>query len=380
MKNVFIIGSRGYHASYGGWETFVSSLVDNYHDDDTMFYVSSYTNDKHQKLKKVNDHLVVFPIYTKNVGSATMFLYTIKSFKYCYRYIKKNKITNSYLYVLGLKLFSYLWLYEKRLKKHNIITLVNPDGLEHERSKWSMPIKKLFLLSEKLMLYHTDKIICDAKGIQKYVIHKYPRLREKTTYIAYGSDAYDFKNINEKKVLDEYHLKKDGYCLMVGRCVPENNYELVIREFMNSHIKKDLVIISNLSSSSYYQEIVDKLDVTKDKRIRFIDGVYDREKLAVIRKNAYLYIHGHSVGGTNPSLIEALSLTDLNILYDVCFNRDVGEDTCLYFKDNGSLTELLDDEKGLDNKKKNLGVEAKALVDKNYTWDIIVDKYKEIFK
>ena len=380
MKNVFIIGSRGYHASYGGWETFVSSLVDYYHDEDTMFYVSAYTNDKNQKLEKVSDHLTVFPIYVKNVGSATMFLYTILAFKYCYRYIKKNKISGSYLYVLGLKLFHYLWMYESRLKKLGVTTLVNPDGLEHERSKWSYPVKRFFLLSEKLMLKHTDIIVCDAKGIQEYIINKYPRLRRKTTYIAYGSDVYNFKNIDEDSVLKEYHLKKDGYCLMVGRCVPENNYELVIREFMNSHIKKDLVIISNLSSSSYYQEIVDKLNVISDKRIHFIDGVYDREKLAVIRKNAYLYIHGHSVGGTNPSLIEALSLTNLNLLYDVCFNRDVGEEACLYFRKENSLTGILDDKKLLDEKRVELGKRAKEIVCHNFTWDIIVNKYKDIFK
>ena len=380
MKNVFIIGSRGYHASYGGWETFVSGLVDHYQDKDTMFYVSSYTSDKNETVRKVNDQLMVFPIITKNVGSATMFLYTIKSFKFFIKYVRKNHIDNSYFYVLGLKLFYYLWLYEKKLKRLGIVTLVNPDGLEHERSKWSMPVKKFFLLSEGLMLKHTDKIICDAKGIQKYVINKYPRLRDKTTYIAYGCDTNHLKSIDEKDVMNEYHLRKNGYCLMVGRCVPENNYELVISEFMQSKIKKDLVIITNLSSSSYYQELESKLSFNSDKRIHFIDGVYDRDKLAVIRKNAYLYIHGHSVGGTNPSLIEALSLTDLNVLYDVCFNRDVGEDSCLYFKDSGSLCTLLDDDKLLDEKKKISGDMAKDIVKNNYTWDIIVSKYEDIFQ
>ena len=149
---------------------------------------------------------------------------------------------------------------------------------------------------------------------------------------------------------------------------------------MNSKIKKDLVVITNLSSSHYYEELVGKLHFDGDKRVHFIDGVYDKKKLAVIRKNAFLYIHGHSVGGTNPSLIEALSLTDLNILYDVCFNRDVGEEACLYFKEEGSLSKILDNEKELDKKKKELGKVAKELVKKNYTWDIIVDKYKEIFK
>ena len=380
MKNVFIIGARGYHASYGGWETFVSNLTDYYHDKDTRFFISEYTENRNEGLKEITNNITVIPIYVKKSGSATMFIYTIKSFKYCLNYIKENQIENSYLYILGLKLFHYLWLYQKKLKKLSITTLVNPDGLEHERSKWSYPIKKFFLLSEKLMLNHTDKIICDSLGIKDYIVKKYPHLENIATYIAYGSEQYNFQNIDEENILKKYQLKKDNYCLMVGRCVPENNYELIINEFMNSNIKKDLVVITNLSSSNYYQELTNKTNCLNDKRIHFIDGIYEKNELATIRKNAYLYIHGHSVGGTNPSLIEALSLTDLNLLYDVCFNKYVGEDSCLYFKEKGSLTALLDNSKKLENQKKELGIKAKQIIKQNFTWDIIVKKYKEIFK
>ena len=379
MKNVFIIGSRGYHYNYGGWETFVSNLVDNYNDNNTMFYISEYTEDKNKKIRKINDNVIVFPIYVSNYKSATMFIYTIKSFKYFINYIKMNNISNSYMYILGLKLFNYLAIYKNKLRKLNITTIVNPDGLEHERSKWSYPVKKFFLLSEKLMLNNCDMIICDALGIQKYVINKYPKLIDKAIYIAYGSDKYDFSNINEEKILKEYHLKKDDYCLMVGRCVPENNYELVVNDFMNSDIDKKLVIITNLSSSNYYKELVNKTNCLSDERIIFIDGVYDKNKLAVIRKNAYLYIHGHSVGGTNPSLIEALSLTDLNILYDVCFNKDVGKDSCLYFKNTGDLVKILNN-KDIINDRDKLGMKAKKIINDNFTWDIIVNKYKRVFK
>ncbi len=380
MKNVFIIGSRGYHASYGGWETFVSNLTDYYQDKNTIFYISEYTDNKNEKIKEVSNNIIVFPIYVKKSGSATMFFYSIKALKYSIKYIKEHQLENTYIYMLGLKLFHYLWLYEKELKKLSVTTLVNPDGLEHERSKWSYPIKKFFLLSEKLMLNHTDIIICDAKGIQEYIVKKYPKLKSITKYIAYGSENYNFENIDEEKILKEYNLKKNNYCLMVGRCVPENNYELVIKEYMNSKIKKDLIIITNLSSSNYYEELKEITNVENDKRIHFIDGVYDKIKLAVIRKNAYLYIHGHSVGGTNPSLIEALSLTDINILYDVCFNKDIGANSCLYFKEKGSLTKILDNEKELDRKRNYLATSAKEIIKNNFTWDIIVKKYKKILK
>ena len=379
-KNIFIVGARGYHVHYGGWETFVSNLVDHYQEKDTVFHVSMYTDDPNLREYEVNPNIIVTPIYVKQQGSIKMFFYSIKAFRYYLDYIEKNEIEDAIIYMLGLKLFHYLGWKRKQIKKLGIRVFVNPDGLEHQRSKWSYPVKKFFLLSERLMLKNSDVIVCDGLGIQKYIGQKYPRLREKTVYIAYGFNPQDLSKVDERAILEEYDLKKNGYCLMVGRCVPENNYELVIQDFMQSKIKKDLIIITNLSSSKYYQELVEKTGCDKDERIHFIDGVYDQEKLALIRKCAYLYIHGHSVGGTNPSLIEALSLTDLNLLYDVCFNRDIGRDCCLYFKDPGSLTLLLNDQKLLNSSQKKFGVEAKKMMNENFTWDKIVEQYKKIFK
>ena len=380
MKNVFIIGSRGYHYNYGGWETFVSNLVDNYNDPKTNFYISEYTDDSAKETYKATSNITVNPIYVKNTSSAKMFIYSVKALKYYYKYIKDNNITNAYIYILGLKLFNYLGIYKKRLKKLNVKIIVNPDGLEWKRSKWSYPVKKFFLMSEKLMLKNCDLIVCDALGIKEYVDSTYPKLASKTTTIAYGFNEIKLTDKEIKNTLDKYNLKEKEYFLVVGRCVPENNYELVINEFMNSNSKKTLLIITNLSGSKYYDELKEITHFEKDKRIRFIDGVYNTKELAAIRNKAYAYIHGHSVGGTNPSLIEALSLTELNILYDVCFNHDVGLDTCLYFLETGSLQKLFDDQKYLDESRKKLAPLAKKHVYDNYTWDKIINEYKKIFK
>ena len=382
MKNIFIVGARGYHANYGGWETFVSNLVDNYNDKKTRIYVTELVDNKDEDkvIKKINNNLYIIKIYSDIKGSPKMFVYTMKAYLYVLNYIKNNAIINSYVYVLGLKLGPLLCFYKRLRKKYNIRVLVNPDGLEHKRSKWNKIIQYCFLLSEWSMLNNCDMVICDALGIKEYVDKRYKRVRGKSTYIAYGAKSYDFSNIDEDVILEEYGLVKDDYCLMVGRCVEENNYELVINDYMNSKIDKRLVIITNLSSSNYYEELVKRTNCNSDKRIVFIDGVYDQEKLATIRKNAYLYIHGHSVGGTNPSLIEAISLTDLNVLYDVCFNSDIGGDVCLYFKEKGSLTKILDDKKLLDNSKKKFANGVKELYRNKYTWDKIVLEYKKVFK
>ena len=118
-----------------------------------------------------------------------------------------------------------------------------------------------------------------------------------------------------------------------------------------------------------------------DKRIKVLGSIYDKQELSIIRKNAYLYLHGHSVGGTNPSLLEAMSLTNLNLLFDCVFNKEVGSDTCLYFSNkNNNLKRLLDNKDLLDKSKKKLGILAKKRIDDSYTWKLVVQKYKDIFK
>lgn len=378
MKHVFIIGARGYHAKYGGWETFVSNLVDNYNDKNVIFHISglSDTNNDYQNI--INDNVIVDNFHIKQEGGMKMLICTIKAFNHYLKYIEENKLDDTYMYILGLKLGPTLKLKKNKTKKLKITTLVNPDGLEHERNKWSYPVKKFFLLSENWMLNNCDIIVCDAKGIKKYIDVKYPHLKKKTVYIAYGTNKVDLSNVNEKEILNEYNLAKNSYCLMVGRFVPENNYELVIKDFLKSKINKKLFIVSNISSSNYYNEVLERTNCICDDRIVFIDGIYDQTKLAVIRKNAYLYIHGHSVGGTNPSLLEALSITNLNILYNINFNKDIGRDSCLYFDNKNSLTKILDNIEKYDSRK--MGKECKEIIKNNFTWDLIVDKYKKLFK
>lgn len=378
MKHIFIIGSRGYKANYGGFETFVTKLVDNYNDSNVIFHVSGLSNDKNILNNKINDNLISDSFNIKANGGLKMLLCTIKSFLFYIKYIKKNNINNCYIYVLGLKLGPLLKIYKNKLKRYGITVMVNPDGLEYKRSKWNNLVKKFFLLSEKWMLLNSDIIVCDAIGIKEYIDNKYSSLKDKTIYIAYGTDDFNFANVNEEEILKKYKIKKDSYFLMVGRFVSENNYELVINEFMKSKTDKRLIIISNISSSNYYSEVVSNTNCNKDKRIIFIDGIYNEIELSTIRKNAYAYIHGHSVGGTNPSLLEALNLTDLNILYDVNFNRDIGNDSCLYFKEDNSLTNIIDNINKYDRKK--MGKSAKKIIKENFTWKIIVNKYKDVFK
>lgn len=381
-KNIFIVGARGYKFNYGGWETFVTNLISNNKNDDFCFYIPHLTFTKEED-KKIN-HLdgVICPlIYTPQRGFATMFHFTIKAMNYVTKFIRENHLQNTIILMLGCKVGPLIPIWKKRLKNTKFI--INPDGLEWKRDKWAWWIKECFKISERTSIKYCDYCVCDSKAIQAYVDEKYEKYQTPTSFIAYG--AYEnqkaYKNTIVRDLWKKYDIKDKDYYLIVGRFVPENNYETMIKEFMKTKTKRDLVIICNLEKNKFYDYLKETTHFETDKRIKFIGSVYDASALLYFRIHAYAYIHGHSAGGTNPSLLEALSNTDVNILYDVCYNREVGEDTCFYFsKKENSLKKIIARcEKLTPKEMKECGTLAKARIHENYTWDIVVDKYEFVF-
>ena len=202
------------------------------------------------------------------------------------------------------------------------------------RARWAAPIRKYWKISEQMMVKYCDLAICDSVNIEKYIHECYDGKGIKgrnpqTTFIAYGADLTLSKLTDDDEKLVNWYkgkgLTKKGYYLVVGRFVPENSFEVMIREFMKSESKKDFAIITNVNDK-FLNELEEKLHFRSDKRIKFVGTVYDQELLKKIRENAYAYFHGHTVGGTNPSLIEELGSTDLNLLVDVGFNKEVAEE------------------------------------------------------
>ena len=156
----------------------------------------------------------------------------------------------------------------------------------------------------------------------------------------------------------------------------------MIREYLKSKTKKDLVIIANMDQNKFYNTLKEKTNFEGDKRIKFVGTVYDKELLKKIRENAYGYMHGHEVGGTNPSLLEALATTDLNILLDVEFNKEVAKDGALYWnKQEDNLANLINELEDISNEKlEELSGKAKKRIQEEYSWERIIDKYENIFK
>ncbi|EPB8160245.1 beta 1-4 rhamnosyltransferase Cps2T [Clostridium perfringens] len=382
MKNIFIIGSKGIPANYGGFETFVDKLTSNKKSTNIKYHVSCLSNNFDEF---TYNEARCFNVKVPNLGAGKAVLYDIRALKMCLDYIDKNKIKNALIYILACRIGPFLSKYKKRASKLGVKIYVNPDGHEWKRAKWNYLIRKYWKISEKLMVKNADLLICDSKNIEKYIKEDYKKYNPNTTFIAYGAECK--KSIikdNDNKLLDWYkkqNVLPKKYYLIVGRFVPENNYEVVITEFMKSNTNKDLVIVTNVEKNKFYNELLEKTKFNLDKRIKFVGTVYDQEILKKIREDAYGYIHGHEVGGTNPSLLEALASTDLNLLLEVGFNKEVGEDGALYFsKENKNLAELIDSVDYLSEEDiKSLSSKAKARIISSYQWNSIINLYESLF-
>ena len=382
MKNVYIIGSKGIPAKYGGFETFVENLTALQKDDQIKYFVSCLS-DKKKNTFEYNG-ATCFNIKVPNIGPGKAIYYDIQALKWAISHIEKNNIQNAVVYILACRIGPFIAPYVKKLHQLGAKYYLNPDGHEWLRAKWSKPVREYWRYSEKLMVKHTDLAICDSVNIEKYIRKSYDRPNLKTCFIAYGATIKNEKTpINEarQKWFEEFSLRPNGYYLIVGRFVPENNYEVMITEFMKSHTERPLVIVTNYAENKFYKALLAKTHFNEDSRIKFVGTVYDSELLAAIRENAFAYIHGHSVGGTNPSLLEALASTRLNLLFDVGFNHEVGEDGAKYWnKTDAPLSVLIDQvdkwrESTLDDMEKR----AKQRIIEGYNWDKIVTDYENVF-
>jgi len=382
MIDVFIVGCKGLPAQYGGFETFVDNLTKRKINKNIKYHVACL--DDHFEDFTYND-AHCFKMKVKESGSARAMFADVVALKYIIDYVKKNNIKKFIVLILATRIGYTYKKYVKIIHQLGGKLILNPDGHEWKRSKWNTFIKMYWKYSEKKMVKYSDLIVCDSKNIKNYIDSRYKKYKKNTCYIAYGANVGIEESINAKEFV--YNFNKNNniisneYYLVVGRFVPENNYETIIKEFMNSNTKKDLVLITSYENTKLYDELNNKLHFEKDKRIKFVGTVYDPDSINLIRKNAYAYIHGHSVGGTNPSLLEALAATKINLLYDCVFNKEVGQDSSIYWNlENNSLKNKIEfcDKLGEEEINKFASI-AKNVILNNYTWDYIVSSYEKLF-
>lgn len=327
---------------------------------------------------------ICFNVDVPNIGPARAIAYDIAAVNKAIEMAKENKDEAPIFYILACRIGPFISGLKKKIRDIGGRLLVNPDGHEWLRAKWSLPVRKYWKFSEQLMVKHADLLVCDSKNIEKYIQEDYKQYQPETTYIAYGTDtAPSSLKAEDAKVRDWYQEKgvsENGYYLVVGRFVPENNYEAMIREFIKSKSQKDFVLITNVEQNKFYDQLLQDTGFDKDPRVKFVGTVYDQELLKYIRENAFAYFHGHEVGGTNPSLLEALAATKLNLLLDVGFNREVGEDGALYWKKD-QLASVIDQAERLDKQSiEAFNKKSSKRIAQAFTWGKIVTDYEKVFK
>lgn len=382
MRHVFIVGAKGIPGAYGGYETFVDKLTE-YHQHHPQIRYHVACKDTENK-EVIYHNARCFHIKVPNIGAAQAIWYDVAALNACVAYIRKHQIEKPIVYILACRIGPFMGHFARQIHKLGGVCYVNPDGHEWLRAKWPAPVRKYWKLSEGMMVKRADLLVCDSKNIESYIRSTYAAYQPATTFIAYGAETTPSTLADDDaKVLDWYaekDVKPGNYYLVVGRFVPENNYETMLREFMASKTEKDFVLITNVSPA-FLEELEKKTGFRSDSRIKFVGVVYDQELLKKLRQNAYGYFHGHEVGGTNPSLLEALGSTSLNLLLDVGFNREVAQDAALYWtKESGNLARLIESCDAMaPDAIAAMGEKAKNRIATAYSWQFISDEYGDLF-
>lgn len=382
VQHVFVVGSKGIPGNYGGYETFVDKLTEYHEKNPSVKYHVACRAEENGEFEYHGARC--FRVKVPNVGPASAILYDIAALKSVVKYIRDHKIENAIVYCLACRIGPFIGKYRRQIHKLGGKLLVNPDGHEWLRAKWCFAVRAYWKFSERLMVKQADLLVCDSVSIEKYIRETYKAYSPKTRFIAYGAEIRQSKLADDDKKFTDWLLEKNlrakEYYLVVGRFVPENNYETMIREFMRSSSTKDFAIITNVNNE-FLNELERKLHFKKDKRIKFVGTVYDEELLKKIREKAYGYFHGHEVGGTNPSLLEALSSTDLNLLLDVSFNREVAEDAAIYWtKKPGSLAETIKKADAMPPEEiAKFAKAGLARIASAYSWEFIACEYERLW-
>lgn len=251
---------------------------------------------------------------------------------------------------------------------------INPDGVEWARAKWGFAARAYFRAMEWVALRVADSIVADAEAIAQGLAARHGMIR-RCSVIAYGCEAIEAPPAVD--ALSEWKLEPDGYFLVVCRLEPENHVLEILQAFAQSRSTRRLVVVGNHLAPGRYAE---RLRSIGDERIRMIGSVYDQDKLTSLRWHAFAYLHGHSVGGTNPSLLEAMGCGNLVFAHDNCFNRETLGRAGIFFADAQTLTQAIDhaEQGGFDIEQKRR--EAKWRARTYYRWEDIVRRYAELLE
>ena len=369
MKIAFI-STRGIPNNYGGFEQFAEyisvGLVRRGHE--VVVYSPHFHPYREPDYKGVRIKHIYSPEKWM-VSSVGSFFYDFLSLRDA---LKKEKFDIIYEAGYTSIVPAYIWFNVKRIKYPLFTT--NMDGLEYKRTKFNKWVQKFVFWEERMAVKHSHYLIADNMGIRDYYKEKYGK---ESKFLAYGADVHEDYDVD---VLKEYGLEAGGYFIVVARLEPENNLFMAIEGYLasNQYGKHPLVVVGK-TNTPYGKYLMERYG--RDRNIRFVGGIYDFRKLNSIRHYSYAYFHGHSVGGTNPSLLEAMASGCFILAHDNIFNRAVLGENALYYGSTDAATEMFD---GIDQAvaahKKEYTERNLEVIRRDYSWEKLVDEHEEYFK
>jgi len=366
---IAIIGSKGIPPTFGGFETFVYEIAKRL-DKKGNLSVVVYGETK-------EDHIIrdefkgIRRVSIPRKRKVDLFSSRLTAIHDAVEVERVDAI-----YLLGYS--SAPFINKNYLRNSGVKLILNPDGMEWRRSKYNALLRFYFKLSERYGILKADFIVSDSKVIKEYILKRYGK---ESTFIPYGfNDLKVAESEHRFEILmKELNINKFSYCLVIGRCVPENNFSMILEGFKMSSIGKKLLLVSNFSSDTHSKEV--KKIAASDSRIILSDPIYDSSKIFLLRKYALCYIHGHSVGGTNPSLVESMGAGNIIVAHHNPFNIEVvGEELGYFFSSSFELKGILEE---LDSSNPIYLDKKRALIKERayscYNWDKIAEMYAESF-
>jgi glycosyltransferase involved in cell wall biosynthesis len=351
-----IAGTRGIPANYGGFETFAEEISKGLCD--LGYEVTVYCEKNAIRQSFLGKVKLKYLPMLKSTNQAIYFFWS-----FC-KAIWENDIV-----IVTSTGASYIYPLNKVFFRRKVIT--NTDGVESQRTKWSYWQQKYLLFSEYFAVKWSDIVVADALGIADYLYKHYQKMAP-VSIIEYGAHVIEKAGDQYKA----YDVDSGNYLLIVARLEPENNILMMLEGYTISDISMPLLVVGYIQHTDY----VRKLQEFANNRVRFLNGIYDKDTLNSLRFHAYAYLHGHSVGGTNPSLLEAMGCGSICICNDNIYNREVTNHNMYYFSDALQLAALLNTINTLTREelqyRKAL---ALARVKSYYSWNNMCDKYAKQF-
>lgn len=350
-----ILGTRGIPNHYGGFEECAAQLAPRLVRKGHELFV--YNSHRHPYQHKTYEGVSIIHKYDPEhrLGTIGQFFYDLNCI------IDAHWRSYDVLLVFGYT-SSSIWYW---LAPRKALRITNMDGLEWKRSKYNNRVQRFLKYAEKWAANKSDLMIADSKTIAAYLSGKY---KGNLAQIAYGADVPKKPN---DTLLEAYGVSAYNYNLIVARLEPENHIATILEGVLKSKRNRLTLVVGN-HDTAYGQHLK---NTYKDSRIRFIQAVYNKAEISALRYCASLFFHGHSVGGTNPSLLEAMACKNMIVAHANDFNKEVLGDDGNYFLDENDVANAIDllerDERQLEMVKNNLDK-----IKTRYNWDVIADQYE----